>query len=593
MIITRDFRLASTLYQKQNRSASMALFLDDGSLVDPKFVLSIKYNAKIDDSGMYIGTCIPKQLNITLTQNAPIIPEGETVSLCHTIYDEISNELIYTPIGQFYVISTIEKEQNNTRELLLYDVLHKLKKTKIIPRYPTTIRNILEQIEDNAQINFFDYEDLEFLDYTIQNEIHFSQETTAGDIIRAIAQMHLRYVATNYDGSVGIKRPHATQFTLNNSNVFAMDIAHTSKPINSVVISRQPQNDDVFFRRGNQTIGELKIINNPILDLDREAFVEQLLTIIEGESFTQAKIELQANPLIEAGDMIHFQDLKGKLHKMLVTEHDLDDSRSVLTCTLSETTETNYKRAKSLEKRLSETELYVDKVKNEIGVKVAEINETVKSVVQTFSVDAIETKITSYIETNKANLFDEVGAVIRNEPPINTNVIWFDTVTKKFKVYDDTSNEWQVQDDTQEIRNFFENELSEIKGEIATKQQVLQVANDFLNKVDLLESYRQAQNGKVEEIARKSEMFEDLLGQVTTSIKQTVNGLEIGKENSNLKLLLGNNRLSFKDNDVEVAYISNQQLVITSGVFLSRLVIGRHTISTPAGVTGTIIYYSG
>lgn len=53
-------------------------------------------------------------------------------------------------------------------------------------------------------------------------------------------------------------------------------------------------------------------------------------------------------------------------------------------------------------------------------------------------------------------------------------------------------------------------------------------------------------------------------------------GFLIGAKEGMFKLVMNADRLSFMDGGREVAYISNQQLYILSGVFLSALVVGNH-----------------
>lgn len=56
-------------------------------------------------------------------------------------------------------------------------------------------------------------------------------------------------------------------------------------------------------------------------------------------------------------------------------------------------------------------------------------------------------------------------------------------------------------------------------------------------------------------------------------------GFEIGAEDSSMKMLLTNDRLSFMDSGKEIAYFSNQQFKINRGAILESIQIGSHKIT--------------
>ena len=75
---------------------------------------------------------------------------------------------------------------------------------------------------------------------------------------------------------------------------------------------------------------------------------------------------------------------------------------------------------------------------------------------------------------------------------------------------------------------------------------------------------------------------QDAAGEVnskfSTLIRASGDGVEIGKSDSNFKVLLTNNRLSFRQivnsSVVEVAYMSNRKLFITDAQITSELAFG-------------------
>ena len=80
-----------------------------------------------------------------------------------------------------------------------------------------------------------------------------------------------------------------------------------------------------------------------------------------------------------------------------------------------------------------------------------------------------------------------------------------------------------------------------------------------------------------------------------TKIEATPNGMLISDGNpSGMNMLLSQNRLSFFDGGVEVAYIADKTMKINNGIFVKSAQIGSHLISTsPANSDITIVSFVG
>ena len=80
-----------------------------------------------------------------------------------------------------------------------------------------------------------------------------------------------------------------------------------------------------------------------------------------------------------------------------------------------------------------------------------------------------------------------------------------------------------------------------------------------------------------------------------TKIEATPNGMLISDGNpSGMNMLLSQNRLSFFDGGVEVAYIADKTMKINNGIFVQSARIGSHLISTsPVNSDITIVSFVG
>lgn len=69
--------------------------------------------------------------------------------------------------------------------------------------------------------------------------------------------------------------------------------------------------------------------------------------------------------------------------------------------------------------------------------------------------------------------------------------------------------------------------------------------------------------------------------------------LELGRSSTANKIRIYTDRISFLSGDSEVAYISDQTLRITQGIFVESAQIGKHRISTVDGTDFTSVNYVG
>lgn len=135
----------------------------------------------------------------------------------------------------------------------------------------------------------------------------------------------------------------------------------------------------------------------------------------------------------------------------------------------------------------------------------------------------------------------------------------------------------------------YDSKLQNLTGGLADANQSIAdlqgLIDDFNNSVDALESY----NINTEQYIKTGLLYFDAnnvprygvaVGEKLTTI--TVNGEEVIRR-TNLVGTFTSDRLSFWQNDVEVAYVSNGQLYIQEARILSSLYLGNWVIDTSYG----------
>ena len=110
--------------------------------------------------------------------------------------------------------------------------------------------------------------------------------------------------------------------------------AESFGPINSVVLSREPLNDyiDITDKESIAANGltELKIANNPILDIDRHTSKIAIFNLINGFTYVPVTVSTQGMMILEAGDIVPLQLKDGTYVDLYVLDHTLTYRGSML-----------------------------------------------------------------------------------------------------------------------------------------------------------------------------------------------------------------------------------------------------------------------
>lgn len=365
----------------------------------------LKVNAKADVDGVWIGRAIPKMLKAEIINNGVEIHKGDEIKAFFGV--KIDKAYEYINVGTYYAQNP---EYSEDRKLIKVTAYDKLKAMQTIKHgkinYPITIKSLLDLISNKANIKI-DTVNLLFTDYEIKEEVFFGKDKTLIELIIAIAQMNMCFAYINYDNVLTFRRVKYANAQIYQKNIFRYRYKGEVKGFNAVVISRQPQNDDVAKKDEEaQEANEIKISNNPILDLNREKFLTKLYS--EATFLPKFKglenLTMQSNPLLEVGDVIRFD-----YSFIGIYEHEITMTRSVLKSQIAEKTETDYRKAKGIEDLAINTEFFVNKIKNEI---VGRVGDEVGSKLTELKLDekGITQRVESVFKANKDSLKGDDGS---------------------------------------------------------------------------------------------------------------------------------------------------------------------------------------
>ncbi|WP_314046378.1 phage tail spike protein [uncultured Granulicatella sp.] len=201
-------------------------------------------------------------------------------------------------------------------------------------------------------------------------------------------------------------------------------------------------------------------------------------------------------------------------------------------------------------------------------------------------------------------------------PPENpqSGDFWTDTSKAKevLKVY--VNGQWinAISDNTQDIEKIkqeweinnreYADKLTNIIKELETVKESEKYTRDLTGRFgDLEKAYQKILDNekKIDGLGERYKAFELTLEQ-SSAIIRTFNGyfdisddgVIIGKNNSNMKMVLRNDRLEFLDGGKLTAYMTGQKMFIVSGAFWQSVNIGNHVFEK-FGDEFTIVSFAG
>lgn len=267
----------------------------------------------------------------------------------------------------------------------------------------------------------------------IEEEKYDASDTfrDALDEIAAVAGGMIGFVGTELQ----VIYPTSTGEIIDEENLKSLKIGKKYGPVNSVVLSRTPQEDNIFYKDADSIaahgLTEIRIENNQIIDSHREDFMDGICAALFGLSFELYELESFGIGYLNLGDIFAIKTADGVEHRALMLCDDLKITQGVSeTSKLEEpeVTNTDYTAASTTDKALRKTILRVDKQDNKITA-LASRTDTLESGLAdvtrkaelTISPEAVDIKISEAIngidsvETSTGYTFDKDGLNIHKD----------------------------------------------------------------------------------------------------------------------------------------------------------------------------------
>lgn len=367
---------------------------------------TIDDNIYSSETDTFIGTFIAKSGTITFNKEDSLDLENESFILYFGI--ELEDETVeYLPIGKFHVYEKVSNTEYKIIDNKMYFNYH-FDDTDIV--YPISLVNYLKEICRQAGV-FLSTIDFPNNDLII-NKRPFQEGyvPTLCEAVVAIAQASCSFACIDYEGNLEMrwfKETNQTYYVDNQKSY--PTISKSYGPVNKLIISSVIENDegeettqDVILDDSDsiQENGEtrLEIVDNPILNLDKDKFKIAIWNRIKGFSYIPYTANMQGQFHLDTGDIFDLELEDGSIVKVPILNHTLTYSGGIssqMTAEAQSENQINYSQESSENITLRKV---VVKFNTEILEVTKELTAT-KATIKDLDVDSINARFAEIEET--------------------------------------------------------------------------------------------------------------------------------------------------------------------------------------------------
>ena len=362
-------------------------------------------------------------------------------------------------------------------------------------------------------------EDFNFASYSFTQKPNFNESTTYREVISRIAEIGGEIAYISRDGGLRIVGQNATSQEVGKSKREKLT-KENAFTVNTVVLGKKDIDDNIYYSQDEEieNVVEWKILDNPYVDLIRENIIEEVASHIIGMSIIPYSMANFIDDYIyDLNDVISVIDNYGNTFNAVVLEYETSSriKSNIKASTQTEST-TDYKIAGSMRETLNEVKLQVDHNEQEIS--------------------ALATKTEEKIEEAKNEVITSTTTMIQNSEETTLTALKEYTKTDEFDSYKET-----------------------------VSTQFKQTSEDFTMQFNTA-------NERIDDLSTDTnEQFQE----IQKYIRFVDGNIVLGETGNELTLKIQNDRISFLQSDLEVAYFSNNKLYVTDGEFINSLQLGK------------------
>lgn len=241
---------------------------------------------------------------------------------------------------------------------------------------------------------------------------NFKEGITCREIIRRLAEIGNSIAFINREGKLEIKSRTATNEIIERKKYVNLSKENIVGPYNTLVLGKDGYNDDIIYPETMDTDRvEVKILDNPFVDLYRGEMIETIASYFIGSSYIPFELtDFVDGFYYDLNDEIEIVDKKGNKFKSVILNYE---STSRIKSKVGANTEskslTDYNLAGSTRSAIEDVKLDVNHIKSEINL-VATKNEENSEKIAAIEIKNNEiTSSVSKISNNLDNMQDSIS----------------------------------------------------------------------------------------------------------------------------------------------------------------------------------------
>lgn len=291
----------------------------------------------------------------------------------------------YLDYGSFLVTETTSVKDTETTTITGYDKMINTmtRYTPINIEYPIGLYDYTVELCNAFGLEVANESFEVHNDWQVERELWENiNGITYRDILQQIAQVTCSNVIITNDDKIYFKPLTDTNETLTYDNMLKLKLEPIYGEINSVVLSRTPQEDNVYMKDDESIeeygLTEWKIENNEIIDKDRDNAMTPIYNAMHGISFYPFETNTEGLGWYEIGDSFNIINENGDAFNTTLFNFSITIDggiKEILKTTAETKTQTQYQYATTIDKRVKNTEIIVDKQEQNIQSLVSDISE--------------------------------------------------------------------------------------------------------------------------------------------------------------------------------------------------------------------------
>ena len=335
--------------------------------------------------------------------------------------------------GSFKVTKVNTTKGSDEVTLTLYDSMYEaLQAYALTPTYPITLKDLVDQIctalgwtLSSGSATFPNY------DFPIASELFTESKLTYRQILDQIAETAGSIIYFNNADQLVIAPVSKTTLaeTLDNHNLMTFSVEQKFGVVNSVVLSRSPQEDNIAEvdqeSIDENGLTELKFVNNLIVDPDRETAITTIFTQLNDLYFYPFQATTEGLGYLQIGDRIKLKDPANNEYESVITDVTVivdGGIKETIKSVRPPTTSTNYNYAGIIGQIIKNTEIKVDKQEGEIESLVSDTSGLMTSVaLNSAAITSVASRVDQN-ETDIAAIDDSVSTLEQTADDLTFNI---------------------------------------------------------------------------------------------------------------------------------------------------------------------------